>query len=304
MTNEIKGILPVVHMPYNPDETIHLPTLQREVDYLFETGAHGLCLALVSDLLRLTPEERITLPAHLVEWAADRGPVIINVGAESTLQASHYAHAAADAGAAALMAIPPLTQAMPESELRTYFEVILDAVDIPLMVQDASSYVGAPMSLEFQASLFDDHGDRILFKPEATPLGPCLSGLRDLTAGKARHFEGSGGILLIDSFRRGIAGTIPGVELLHGIVPLWHALHAGDNARAYALHAPISAIAMLQLQGGLDGFIAIERHIMHRRGLFPTTTNRSPFSFTLDSETAVEVDRILDNLEALLTDAG
>ena len=304
MTNQIKGILPVVHMPYNPDESIDLTALQREVDYLFETGGHGLCLALVSDLLRLTPAERTSLPAQLVEWAGGRGPVIINVGAESTLQASHYARAAADAGAAALMAIPPLTQAMPESQLRAYFESILDAVDIPLMVQDASSYVGAPMSLEFQASLFDDHGDRILFKPEATPLGPCLSGLRDLTAGKARLFEGSGGVLLIDSFRRGIAGTIPGVELLHGIVPLWHALHAGENSRAYALHAPISAIAMLQLQGGLDGFIAIERQIMHRRGLFPSTTNRSPFSFTLDSETAAEVDRILDNLDALLAEAG
>ena len=42
------------------------------------------------------------------------------------------------------------------------------------MIQDASSYVGNPMSIEFQASLFHDYGDRVLFKPEATPLGPCM----------------------------------------------------------------------------------------------------------------------------------
>ena len=301
MASEIKGVLPVVHMPYEEDESIDLTTLQREVDYLFATGAHGLCLALVSDLLRLTAEERLTLPAHLVQWAAARGPVIINVGAESTVQACTYARAAAEAGAAALMAIPPLSQAMPEAELRTYFEAILEAVDIPLMVQDASSYVGAPMSLEFQASLYNDHGDRILFKPEATPLGPCLSGLRDLTNGKAALFEGSGGVLLIDSYRRGIAGSIPGVELLHGVIPLWDALQQGDDARAYALHAPISAIAMLQLQGGLDGFIGIERYVMHRRGLFKNAVHRRPFSFSLDGETGAEVDRVLDNLEAILS---
>ena len=292
MTTEIKGILPVVHMPYHQDQSIDHTTLRKQVDYLFETGAHGLCLALVSDLLRLTTQERNTLPALLVEWAAGRGPVIINVGAESAIQACAYARAAADAGAAALMAIPPLTQAVPESELRAYFEAILDAVDVPLMVQDASSYVGTPMTLQFQASLFDDHGDRILFKPEATPLGPCLSGLRDLTGGQAALFEGSGGVLLIDSFRRGIAGSIPGVELLHGVVPLWNALQRRDDAMAYALHAPISAIAMLQLQGGLDGFIGIERHIMYRRGIFENTVNRLPFSFSLDAETGAEIDRI------------
>ena len=156
------------------------------------------------------------------------------------------------------------------------------------------------MSLEFQASLHNEHGDRILFKPEATPLGPCLSGLRDLTDGKAALFEGSGGVLLIDSFRRGITGTIPGVELLHGLMPLWNALQQGDDARAYALHAPISAIAMLQLQGGLDGFIGIERYIMKQLGVFKNTVDRSPFSYQMDGETRSEVDRILDNLRALL----
>ena len=92
------------------------------------------------------------------------------------------------------------------------------------MVQDASSYVGNPMGIEFQASLFADHGDRILFKPEATPLGPCISALRDATGGTAAIFEGSGGVLLMDSFRRGIKGTIPGVELLDGTTALWRAL--------------------------------------------------------------------------------
>ena len=74
MVSKIEGVLPVLHMPYEEDESIDYATLQKEVDYLFDTGAHGLCLALVSDLLRLTAEERLTLPEHLVRWAAGRGP--------------------------------------------------------------------------------------------------------------------------------------------------------------------------------------------------------------------------------------
>ena len=63
MSHEIKDVLPVVHMPYSNDQQIDHTTLEREIDYLFETGAHGFCLALVSDLLRLTAAERLGLEA-------------------------------------------------------------------------------------------------------------------------------------------------------------------------------------------------------------------------------------------------
>ena len=228
MSQNIQGVLPVVHMPYNADLSIDHGALETQVDWLFATGAQGFCLALVSDLLRLSAQERLALPAELVRLAKGRGPVIISVGAESTLQAQAFARAAQEGGAAAAMAIPPLSRALSEAQLQAYFEGILEAVEIPLIVQDASSYVGKAMSIEFQAGLFQRHGQRILFKPEATPLGPCISALRARTGGKAALFEGSGGVLLIDSHRRGVSGTIPGVELLDGTVALWRALEAGD----------------------------------------------------------------------------
>jgi dihydrodipicolinate synthase/N-acetylneuraminate lyase len=210
MTQKIQGVLPVVHMPYNADLSIDYSALEAQVDWLFATGAQGFCLALVSDLLRLGAQERLELPAKLVGFAKGRGPVVISVGAESTLQAQAFARAAQEGGAAAAMAIPPLSRALSEDQLRAYFEGILETVEIPLIVQDASSYVGKAMSIDFQAGLFQRHGQRILFKPEATPLGPCISALRARTGGKAALFEGSGGVLLIDSHRRGVTGTIPG----------------------------------------------------------------------------------------------
>ncbi len=300
MKHEIKGVLPVVHMPYEEDLSIDYATLEKEVDWLFETGADGLCLALVSDLLRLTAAERLHLPGKLVEYARDRGPVIVSAGAESTIQACEFARAAADAGAAAIMAIPPLSQGLPESQLQAYFEAILAITDIPLIVQDASSYVGKAMSLDFQAGLHQQHGERILFKPEAAPLGPCISALRDRTGGRAAIFEGSGGVLLIDSFRRGIAGTIPGVEMLDGLVALWHALKQGDDARAYALYFPICGLATLQLQGGLDGFITTERYLLQQRGLFKNQVHRGPISYVLDPETRAEIDRLFALLQEVL----
>ena len=122
-------------------------------------------------------------------------------------------------------------------------------------------------------------------EPEAAPIGPNLSLLRDRTGGRARVYEGSGGILLIDSFRRGIAGTMPGMEFLDGIVPLWKALQRGDDETAYRLFFPICALVALQLQAGLDGFLAIEKYVLHKRGLFATDRRREPFAWSLDEET-------------------
>ena len=127
-------------------------------------------------------------------------------------------------------------------------------------------------------NLLERYGpEKILFKPEAAPIGPNLSALRDATGGQARIFEGSGGILLIDSFRRGIAGTMPGMELLEGIVALWRALARGDDEAIYRLYYPICAIVALQLQAGLDGFLAIEKYLLVRQGLFASARRRRPY---------------------------
>ncbi len=297
----IIGVLPVVHMPYHlPQLDIDYDTLEREVDYVFDTGAHGICLALASDLLRLTTAERLALPAELVRMAAGRGPVLISVGAESTQQAVEYAVAAAEAGASAIMATPPLTRSLVEGELHGYFEALLGSVDLPLMVQDASAYVGKAMGVGFQVDLFRRYGERILFKPESTPLGPTISALRAQTDEKALIFEGSGGILLIDSHRRGVDGTIPGVEVLPGIIAVWNALEAGDEERAYALYLPICALGNLQLQGGLDAFITVERYLLHKQGLFPRLIHRGPLGFDLDEVTRRQIDRLVEHLQRAL----
>ena len=89
-------------------------------------------------------------------------------------------------------------------------------------MQDASGYVGQAIPPGVYGELLNRYGEeKILFKPEASPVGPNLSALRDATGGRAKIFEGSGGIFLIDSYRRGIAGTMPGADLLDGVVAVW-----------------------------------------------------------------------------------
>jgi len=255
----------------------------------------------VSELLRLTFDERSALTHHIAEMSAGRGAVFAGVGAESTKQALSYAKAAEKAGCDAVMAVPPVTTALPEDQLGDYFRTLADGIALPVIVQDASGYVGKAIPLTVCVHLLERYGDeKILFKPEATPIGPNLSALRDATGGRARIFEGSGGILLVDSYRRGIAGTMPGMELLDGIVALWKALQRGDDEAIYRLYYPICAIVALQLQAGLDGFLAIEKDLLVKRGIFASARRRTPHGWELDGETAAEVDRLFARLQTAL----
>ena len=303
MTNprQLTGVLPIVHTPFTDGDAIDEASLRRQLDWAFDTGADGCGTGMVSEILRLTTSERTRL-AHLIpEIVNGRGPVFASVGAESTAQAVTWAKEAEASGNDALMAIPPTLTGLPEQVLLDYFNALAEATDLPLIVQDASAYVGQAIPLDVLVKLLDQFGpDKIQFKPEAAPLGPNLSALRDATDGRAKIFEGSGGILLIDSFRRGITGTMPGMDLLDGIIEVWRALQAGDDERAYKVYYPICALTALQMQAGLDGFLAIEKHLLVKRGLFASDRRRRPYHWNLDSETRDEVDRLFERLLQIL----
>ncbi|MBL8865666.1 MAG: dihydrodipicolinate synthase family protein [Planctomycetia bacterium] len=301
MARGIRGILPIVHTPFTDADEIDVAALKREIDWAFAQGSDGIGTGMVSEIMRLTYSERIGYAKTLVELTAGRGSVFMAVGAESTKQAIEYSKEAERAGCDAVMAVPPLTAKLNEASMTEHFRSLADAIAIPLIVQDASSYVGQSIPLGVYVKLLEKYGpDKILFKPEAAPNGPNISAFRDATGGKARIFEGSGGIYSIDSHRRGIAGTMPGVDVLDGVAALWRALERGDDATAYRVYFPVCGIVTLQLQAGLDGFLAIEKYLMVKRGLFPSARRRKPYWWELDAETERELDRLYDLLQAAL----
>ena len=298
----LAGVLPVFQTPYHEDESIDAATLEREIHWLFERGADGVVMAMVSEVLRLSTQERRELAELTCRFSGGRGAVVISVGAECAKVAEDYAKHARECGAAAVMAIPPVSVAAGEAQLLRYYERIIKAVPIPVIVQDASGYVGRPMSIALQAKLLNEHGpERVMFKPEATPIGPRLSELRDATGGRGRIFEGTGGIALVDSFRRGIAGTMPGADLIKALVVLWKALKAGDETRTYRISLPLSSL--IAVQNSLDAFLAVEKYLLVKQGVFRNTLVREPVGYVLDDETRREVDRLFNLLMKAVAEA-
>lgn len=289
------GVLPVIQTPFTADGGIDEGVLRHEIDWVLDQGAHGITTGMVSEILRMSAPECARLAAVVSEQARARGALaVVSCGAESTFGAVAAARHAESVGADAVMAIPPITVQLEDDALFGYYADIVEATGLGVVVQDASGYVGRSLSIGLQMRLLDRYGDRVYFKPEAAPIGQRLSLLREATGGRARVFEGTGGAALVDSYRRGIVGTMPGSEVTWAIVRLWELVEAGRWADAYEISGPLSALVALQTS--IDVFVAIEKHLLVRQGVLDRADARPPHGFVLDAETRDEVDRLFDLL--------
>lgn len=293
----LAGVLPVVQTPFAADGTIDVAALRRELHWIIDQGCDGVTTGMVSEILRLTAAECAHLAEIVCGVMRERGALaIISCGAESTVAAIAAAQHAERSGAHAVMAIPPITVQLDDDELFAYYAAIIEAVTIGVVVQDASGYIGRSLTIDLQMRLLDAYPDQVYFKPEAAPIGPRLTMLREATAARARVFEGTGGAALIDSYRRGIVGTMPGSELCWAIVRMWDLVKAGDFQAAYAISGPLSSL--IGLQTTIDVFVAVEKHLLQRQGVLESAAMRGPHEFVLDDETRAEVDRLFDQIRA------
>ncbi|CAN5429659.1 hypothetical protein BH10ACT7_BH10ACT7_07720 [soil metagenome] len=293
----LAGVLPVIQTPFTAAGDIDEAALVRELAWVSQQGVAGFTTGMVSELLRLEVGERRQLSEIVIDAAREHDLIsIISAGAESTKTAIGHARHAEQRGASGIMVNPPVTVGLSDEGLIEYYRAVIESVSIPVVVQDASGYVGRMIPLELQAQLLANFGEQVYFKPEASPIGPRLSLLREATDGAARVFEGTGGIALIDSHRRGIVGTMPGAEVCWAIQALWDAAEADDWDRAYAISGPLSALVSMQTT--IDVFVAVEKYLLHKQGVIDSLAARGPSGFVMDPETAAEVDRLFDRITA------
>lgn len=293
---DLRGVFPVFQTPFTDSEELDLPALEREINWIADQRAHGIVFGMVSEALRLTDAERKIVIQRAADAGAARGlPLIASIGGESTVIALARSRDAIEAGAAALMATPPLSGSHEERALEDYFRSILKHSSVPVVVQDSSGYLGQSLAIGLQAKLLAEFGPMVKFKPEAVPLRPTLEALEAATQGKAEVFEGMGGAALIDSFEAGVVGTMPGAEACWAIVAMWDALMGGDVSRAQRIHGPLAR--MIALQTTIDSFVVCEKFLLAEQGVIATATARSPLDFSLSAESQSNLRHLLLELK-------
>ena len=294
---KLAGVFNVLQTPLTETDEIDEPVFAREIEWLLKCGIDGAVLAMVSEVLRFSAEDRRKQWQLVLKLINGRIPVIASVGAESTYIATSLAKWAEIDGAAAVMATPPSAFATLSNEIRDYYVAIIESVKIPVIVQDASNYLGQPLDISLYVDLIDKYGaERVQFKPEAKPVKERLELLRDASGGRALVFEGQGGVDLLDTFPIGIVGTMPGAEVPWALVALFKALKEDNWDRARSIHAPLAKL--ISYQKTLDAYVAVEKYLLVKQGIFTSTRQRGPVGFILTDEMKVEIDIAFDQLKA------
>src|SRR5437762_12781615 len=103
----MQGVFPILVTPFDEKGRIDEDSLARLIEFNLAAGVHGLGVAIGSEMFKLNDAERALVTRRVIETVGKRVPVVINTGAGGTDLAVGYSRNAEEAGADALMIMPP-----------------------------------------------------------------------------------------------------------------------------------------------------------------------------------------------------
>lgn len=287
----MRGIFPILLTPFDDDGRIDEESLRSEVEFTLKAGVHGLGLALGSELLKMTEEERQRVTRIVVDQVRGGVPVVVNTGAQSNVVAALYSRQAEELGASAVMCMPP-SMGVSGTEMRSYFKAISDAVRLPVWIQD-TTYVVVPAGVIRQIA---EESERVRYaKIESAPNPLKVQEAVQQAGHLVTVFGGSAGTYFIEELRRGGVGTMPWPSTPEVFVKIWDRWQAGDTAGALDTFErellPILRVSSTGLRMGH----AINKEILKRRGVIKSAHVRAP-SDPLDALAERELSETLERL--------
>ena len=150
MSEQFHGVLPALITPFSEDgSAIDSDALAANIDRLIAGGVAGLVPGgSTGEFTTLTNAERRRLVELTVEAAAGGVPVVAATGALSTRDTVELSLHAEQAGAAAVMIVPPFYDPLPWRALFAHYQAVGDAIGIPIMYYNLPSATGVRLTAD------------------------------------------------------------------------------------------------------------------------------------------------------------
>jgi 4-hydroxy-tetrahydrodipicolinate synthase len=255
---EIRGVIVPILTPLNNDETVDVPSLRRLVNYLIDSGAHGIWVSgTTGEFANLSDEQRLISIETVVDEVAGRVPIIGNVSGASTQLSLNMALAVQEMGLDGVAVTPPYYYPNAQDELLDHYRYISDRSGVPLWVYNIPSTVKTAITPGTVATLASEGA--VVGIKDSSGAGELLAELNILCEQgdlKLMRFLGTvfritvaGGV--------GVDGVIPGLANLAANASArgWEAGEAGDAATVRECNAKLliaGKIATLAKGGGAN----------------------------------------------------
>lgn len=295
-----RGVFPVVPTTFSDTGELDLASQKRAVNFMIDAGSDGLCiLANFSEQFSLSDEEREILTRTVLEHVAGRVPVIVTTTHYGTRLCAARSRRAQELGAAMVMIMPPYhgaTFRVPETQIHEFYSRVSDAIDIPIMIQDAPAS-GTVLSAPFLARMAREIEQVSYFKIETPGAANKLRELIRLAGDAAQGpWDGEEGITLLADLNAGATGSMTGGGFPDGIRTIVDAHREGRLDEAFAAYQ--RWLPLINHENRQAGLLACKA-LMKEGGVIDCELPRHPLP-AMHPETRAELVAIARRLDPLV----
>jgi 4-hydroxy-tetrahydrodipicolinate synthase len=300
MYRVFRGYLPIALTPFTEDGDLVWADLEREFDFIARSGSHGVVWPVNdSEFTLLSFPERLQGFSMAVDTVAGRLPVVLGVADTCKAGAVALAEAAAEAGADAVIAMPPWDAKLgTAAQVADYYRAIADAARVPVVIQNLSGPRGSELASQQIADLCRDIPLVQYVKEERFRQAERVSELVALVGEDLKGvFSGGWTLNVVALHRRGTTGNMRGTSVPEVGARIWDLMEVGDEVAARALEERLDVLdrAKLAVQT-VQGVKAL----LVRRGVFTSAAMRNAVPRGLDDGLLHELYYGLDLLAPYL----
>jgi len=258
LAGRLRGIFPPLVTPFTSDGALDLLAFESNLAAYADTGLAGvLVLGSNGEANVLEEPEKLELIRAARRLAGGK-PLLAGAGLESTRATIALARKAADAGADAVLVLPPFyfRTRMTDDALRRHFEAVAEASPVPVLLYSVPAVTGSSLSLALVTALAR-HVNVAGIKESSGDVA-LLARLAATAPGSFATICGSGPVMypaLCVGARAGILAVACCCP--RQAVALFEAQQSGDHARARRIQEALSPLAAAVTTGhGVPGLKA------------------------------------------------
>jgi dihydrodipicolinate synthase/N-acetylneuraminate lyase len=283
----LRGVVPAIVTPFDARDNVDAEAAGRLTEWLVDRGVHGIMTTGgTGEFPHLDHAERRELTRAVAQAAAGRVPVLAGTAACSTREVLILCQDAAEAGADAVITVPPFYFPLPGSAIAAFFEAVADRSPLPVFVYNNPLYTGNGMPPALIAEILG-HDNIAGLKQSESDLGQLVEiihevrtvrGLtRSLFTGVDSQFAAA-----LSVGADGIYSTAAGIVPAQ-IVALYSRAAAGDTTAAARLQLELQPLnRFLEYD---PGYVAPAKQALRLLG-FEVGAPRAPLPGLTDTELA------------------
>lgn len=230
------GPMPAITTPFHADGSIDDAGFTANIARLFDAGATGMVAAgCTGEFWALSMAERARLAKITADACRGRGPAIVGTGAITPEEVIEQTHASAEAGADAVLVMPPYFVHATEGEMIAHFEAVDAGSALPVVLYNIPGNAGNAITPALADRLADL--DKTVAIKESSGNWTNFHDTLARTRERIRVFCGPSSVFGVSATLAGADGLIdcfPNVWA-PGCLDLWHATRAGRMEEAWRL---------------------------------------------------------------------